>query len=202
MLGRSCFLRYEAGYKSCVTRRAVYGLGNYRSARAIPPTVEDMRPLVEAIHSLQTQELLVGKMTTQSEFLKLLIHCHDAGFDLYLTSTVDADKMRSGLPFRNTVGRDLASAEEVLETIYHLDAVYRVNIKELLQLPVWAREATPELIELIEQQLGRITSSTKTGEFAEGDLEATIVKVDGDGVIEVEPDDYEEDVKHLVLTDT
>ncbi len=161
-----------------------------------------MRPLTEAIHTLQTQEVLVGKMTTPSEFLKLWIYRHTAGFNLYLTSTVEADKMRSGWPFRNTVGRNLASAEEVLEAIGHLDAVYRVSTEELLQLPVWVREATPELIERIEQQLGRITSSTKTGEFAPDDLEATIVKVDGDGLIEVEPDEGEEDVEHLVLTDS
>jgi len=144
----------------------------------------------------------VGKMATQLEFLKLWIHRHEAGFDLYLTSTVDADKMRSGLPFRNTVGRGLASAEEVLEAINHLDAVYRVNIQELLQLPVWVREASPELIELIEQQLGRITSSTKTGEFGSDDLEATMVKLDGDGVIELRPDELDEEVEYLVLTDS
>lgn len=160
-----------------------------------------MRPLAEAIHALQAKELLVGVMTTPSEYLKLWIHRHPTGFDLYLTSIVDADKMRSGLPFRNTVGRHLASAEEVLEALHHLDAVYRVHIPELLLLPVWVREATPELIELIEQQLGRITSSTRTGEFAPDDLEATIVKVDGNGVIEVENEDDEEDLEYLVLTD-
>lgn len=160
-----------------------------------------MKPLVEAIHALQIRELLVGATTTPTEYLKLWIHRHPAGFDLYLTSIADADKMRSGLPFRNTVGRDLASAEEVLEALHHLDAVYRVHIPELLQLPVWVREANPELIELIEQQLARITSSTKTGEFAPDDLEATILKVDRDGVIEVENEDDEEDLEDLVLTD-
>lgn len=160
-----------------------------------------MKPLVEAIHALQIRELLVGATTTPTEYLKLWIHRHPAGFDLYLTSIADAVKMRSRLPFRNTVGRDLASAEEVLEALHHLDAVYRVHIPELLQLPVWVREANPELIELIEQQLARITSSTKTGEFAPDDLEATILKVDRDGVIEVENEDDEEDLEDLVLTD-
>ncbi|MCX7602287.1 MAG: hypothetical protein N2Z75_10170 [Meiothermus sp.] len=160
-----------------------------------------MKPLAEAIPTLQAGELLVGAMSTPYEYLKLWIYRHEAGFNLYLTSIVDPARMRSGLPFRNTVGRNLASASEVLEAIHHLDAVYRVHIPELLQLPVWVREATPELIDLIEQQLGRITSSTKTGEFAPDDLEATIVKVDGDGVIEVENEDDEEDLECLVLTD-
>ncbi len=175
---------------------------NYRLVEPLSPTVEGMRPLVEAIHTLQVQELLAGAMTTASEYLKLWIHRHQGGFDLYLTSIVDADKMRSGLPFCNTVGRNLVSAEEVLEAIGHLDAVYRVHVQELIQLPVWVREVTPELIERIEQQLNRISSSTRTGEFAPDDLEATIIKVDGDGVIEVEADELDEDVEHLVLTDT
>ena len=74
--------------------------------------------------------------------------------------------------------------------------VYRLSTQALLRLPVYVREATPELVELIEQQLSRITSSTRTGEFAPDDLEAAI-KVDREGVIEVET----EELEHLVLTD-
>jgi len=160
-----------------------------------------MRPLVEALQTLQCGELLVGQTTTRLELLKLWIHRHPAGFDLYVTSIVEAHKMRSGLPFRNTVGRDLASVGEVLETSHHLDVVYRLSTQALLRLPVYVREATPELVELIEQQLSRITSSTRTGEFAPDDLEAAIVKVDREGVIEVETDEDEEELEHLVLTD-
>jgi hypothetical protein len=155
-----------------------------------------MRPLVEAIHSLRAHELLGGRLAAQSETLELWIHRHEAGFDLYLTSRVSAEKLHSGQLFRNTVGRGLASVEELLEAISHLDAYYRISIQEVLHLPVWVREARPEWIERIERRLGR---STRTDQPA---LEATLVKLDGDGVIEVEPDDPEEDVKHLVLTDT
>ncbi|MBO1436757.1 hypothetical protein [Meiothermus sp. CFH 77666] len=164
-----------------------------------------MRRLAEALYDLQPDQILVGQTPTLRELLKLWVHRHEEGFDLFVTSILEPGEEPGGL-LRNAVGRNLVSAADVLEALHVLEEVYPVEPRIFHNLPVTLRAVTPDLLELIEEQMLRVAHSTETGEFAPDDLEATIVKVNRDGPIEIEVenddnDDDEEDLKHLVLTD-
>lgn len=157
-----------------------------------------MRMLAEAIYELEPGQMLVGQTPTGQELLKLWVHRHNTGFDLYVTSIVEAGE---ALPekLRNTVGRDLASCSEVLEALHCLEDTYPVTSHVLRNLPVTVREATPELLELLEEQMFRVARSTATGEFGPDDPPAQIVRLKTVCVLEEHESD--EDLASLVLTD-
>lgn len=85
-----------------------------------------------------------------------------------VTSIVEAGE---ALPekSRNTVGRDLASCSEVLKALHCLEDTYPVASHVLRNLPVTVREATPELLELLEEQMFRMARNTATGQFGPDD---------------------------------
>lgn len=157
-----------------------------------------MRMLAEAIYELEPGQMLVGLTPTVREALKLWVHRHNTGFDLYVTSIVEAGE---ALPekLRNTVGRDLASCSEVLEALHCLEDIYQVNSHLLRNLPVTVREATPELLELLEEQMFRVARNTATGEFGPDDPPAQILQLKP--VCVLEEQEADEDFAGLVLTD-
>lgn len=135
-------------------------------------------PVRQAIQRLEPGEMLTGKMVSKFEYLKIWIHRRRGFYDLYVTSTVDPGKSKAASMYRNTVGKDFISTEDLMEAINALDSVYHINIRELLNAPAFIRSATPELIQTLEKQLSRITRSTSTGEFMPDDLLATVVTLE------------------------
>ncbi|MCX8088330.1 MAG: hypothetical protein N3C58_03535 [Meiothermus ruber] len=157
-----------------------------------------MRMLAEAIYELEPGQMLVGQTPTARELLKLWIHRHHTGFDLYAVSIVEAGEP---LPekLRNTVGRDMASCAEVFEALHCIEDCYSIAPHVLKNLPVTVREATPELLELLEEQMFRVAKSTETGEFGPDDPPAQIVRLKP--VCALEEHESDEDFAGLVLTD-
>ncbi len=149
-----------------------------------------MKPLAEAVHILKAGEVLEGRQVLPSKLLQLWVCRRATGFDLYLTCCAEAQALGPGSSFRTTVGRNLLSAEEVLEVLHHLDAFYCIEPKQLLQLPVSFQPATPELIAAIERQFDRNGAG----------LEA--IPQEAEEKIEVVLEEPEEDIQHLLLTDT
>ncbi len=158
-----------------------------------------MRILAEAIYELEPGSMLVGQTPALRELLKIWIHRHHTGFDLYVTSIVETEEETLPERMRNTVGRGLASSSEVLEALHCLEDIYPVAFHVLKNLPVGVRKATPELLALLEEQVARVARSTTTGEFGPDDLPAQVVKLKAVCAL----DDYasDDDVSGLVLTD-
>lgn len=157
-----------------------------------------MRLLAEALYELEPGQVLVGHTPTVRELLKLWIHRHETGFDLYVTAIVEPGEP---LPkrLRNIVGRDLVSCGEVLEALHCLEDVYPVAFQVLKNLPVTKRAATPELVQLLEEQLFRAAQSTTTGEFGPDDPPAQVVQLKP--VCALEGLESDEDITDLILTD-
>ncbi len=147
-----------------------------------------MKPLLEAIRTLQPQELLGGSLVLGSEKVQLWVYRQALGFDLYLACGAKTQAPARDAFLRATVGRNLASIEEVLEVLRHVDLFYCVEPKQLLRLPVSAQPATPELVAAIERQ------------FSQADPEAP--QEAEEESIEVALEEPEEDIQHLLLTDT
>ncbi len=155
-----------------------------------------MQRLAEALYNLQPGQMLVGQTPTLGELLKLWVRRHEEGFDLYVTSMLEPGEVPLRSP-RNTVGRDLVSATEVLEALHCLEEVYRVEPRAFHDLPVTLRTATPLLLQLIEEHVLRVPHSTLTGEFGPDDLPAEVVQLKSVRELEVCDDD---DVEDLLLT--
>lgn len=105
-----------------------------------------MLPLTQAIHSLPDQHWLVGQTLGLDEALKVWIYRKEYSYSLYVYATA-----KNRLAHRNAVGRDLASIEEVLETLTELEVVYRVTGHQLLNMPTFIRPALPEQVLFLEQ---------------------------------------------------
>ncbi|WP_027882980.1 hypothetical protein [Meiothermus rufus] len=146
-----------------------------------------MKPLLEAIRTLQAQELLEGSLALESEVVQLWVYRQAAGFDLYLACGAQTQPQAFVGPFRTTIGRNLASVEEVLEVLHHLDLFYCIEPGQLLQLPVSAQPATPELVAAIEQRFKQEDAAPQ--ESQEENIEVVL-------------EEPEEDIQHLLLTDT
>jgi len=162
-----------------------------------------MIPLEQGIGHLQNNELLTGKVVAGSEFLKIWIHQHHNAYDLYVTCALGPSRAKAGT-YRNTIGKGFTSADELLEAIEFLDSIYHIDTQELLEAPSFIRLATPELLQLLEQHLARITHSTRTGEFTPDDLRASIVKLDPeepDQTEETPPEILDDEEELVVVTD-
>jgi len=157
-----------------------------------------MRTLAEAIYELEPGQLLVGQTPTARALLKLWVHRHELGFDLYATSIWDAQEPPLER-MRNTVGRDLVSCAEVLEALHCLEDVYKVDAHTLRNLPVTVRGATPELLQLLEEQVFRAARSFVTGEFSPDDPPAQVVQLKPACALGAH--DSDEDLSNLVLAD-
>ena len=156
-----------------------------------------MRVLVEAIYQLEPGQILVGQTPTARELLKLWIRRHQTGFDLYVTSILEARESPTERP-RNIVSNNLVSCAEVLEALHYLEDVYPVAFHVLKNLPVTLREATPELLQMFEERMSHVARSTLTGGFDPDDPPAQVAQKPLCLSVELESDD---DFAWLVLTD-
>lgn len=157
-----------------------------------------MQLLAEALYELEPGQMLVGQTPTVRELLKLWIRRHETGFDLYVTAIIEPGEPAPERA-RNTVGRDFVSCMEVLEALHCLEDVYSVAPHVLKNLPVTKRAATPELLQLLEEQLFRVAQSTTTGEFGPDDPPAQVVQLKP--VCAMEALESDEDITDLILTD-
>ena len=162
------------------------------------PYSDSMRMLAEAIYQLEPGQMLVGQTPTARELLKLWIRRHQTGFDLYVTSILEAQESPTQRP-RNIVSNDLVSCAEVLEALHYLEDVYPVAFHVLKNLPVTLREATPELLQMLEEQMLRVARSTVTGESGPDDPPAQVVRLKPLSVLDEHESD--DDFAALVLTD-
>lgn len=112
---------------------------------------EAMRPLAEALYTLQPGQVLSGQTPFSQGVLQLWVHRHEGGFDLYVLHLPEP----ASEPLRSAVGRDLVSATEVLEALRYLETVYPVQASELFDLPVSLQQATPGLERLIQKRVLR-----------------------------------------------
>jgi hypothetical protein len=154
-----------------------------------------MRMLAEAIYQLEPGQMLVGQTPTARELLKLWIRRHQTGFDLYVTNMLSVLPQRA----RSALSNGLVSPAEVLEALRHLEDVYPVAFHVLKNLPVTLREATPELLQMLEEQMLRVARSTATGESGPDDPPAQVVRLKPLCVLEEHESD--DDFAALVLTD-
>ncbi|GIW25169.1 hypothetical protein [Meiothermus sp.] len=158
-----------------------------------------MQMLAEAIFQLEPGQMLVGRTPTRQTLLKLWLHRHQAGFDLYITQILEPTEPSPG-PLRNTVGRDLISCNEVLEALHCLEDVYPVEPRTFHNLPVASRTATPVLLALLEEQVMRVVRSSVTGEFGPDDLPAQVVALKP--ACSMEALESDDDISNLILTDS
>lgn len=107
-----------------------------------------MLPLRETIYTLKDRHWLVGKTVGLNEILKVWIYLEGGRYSLFVSAT---GKDRT--PRRNAIGRDFDSIEEVLETLFELDAVYQVTREQLFFMLTSVRPAAPEEVLLLEEQL-------------------------------------------------